>query len=282
VTPRLEGSVALITGAESGMGAATARRFAAEGARLVLVGLRAELLDGVAEEVGAIAVPGDAADAMVMRAAVSEATTRFGQLDVLTTCAGQATFGEADALADVTDDSWERGMRANLDTAVVSARVALPSLIEAGGASIVMVASIGAISSGPNSAVYTTAKTGLLGLIRAIAVDYGRHGVRANAVCPGPTRSPMSDGIVGDYAAGRGISRDEAYAELGAHVPLPGPCEPEEIAAACLFLASRDAGGITGTTLTVDHGQSALSQAAIPFMVSSRRPQQAPEGSAAR
>jgi meso-butanediol dehydrogenase/(S,S)-butanediol dehydrogenase/diacetyl reductase len=267
--PRLEGQVALITGAESGMGAATARRFAAEGARLVLVGLRPAPLQQVADELDAVAAPGDAADASVVDAAVGEAIRHFGRLDVLTTCAGQATFGDGDALADVTDARWEQGMRANLHTAVVSARAALPSLMVNGG-SIVVVASIGAISSGPNSAVYTTAKTGLIGLVRAIAVDYGRHGVRANAVCPGPTRSPMSDGIVGEYAADRGISRDAAYAELGAHVPLPGPCEPEEIAAACLFLASPDAAGITGVTLPVDHGQSALSQAAIPFLV--RRP----------
>jgi NAD(P)-dependent dehydrogenase (short-subunit alcohol dehydrogenase family) len=275
---RSEGSVAVITGAESGMGAATARRFAAEGARLVLVGLRDELLQRVAADVGAVAVAGDAADALVMSTAVTEATTRFGRLDVLTTCAGQATFGEGEALADVTDERWQRGMRANLDTAVISAREAIPSLVRAGGGSIVMVASIGAISSGPNSAVYTTAKTALLGLVRAIAVDYGRYGVRANAVCPGPTRSPMSDGIVGDYAVEQGLSRDEAYAELGAHVPLPGPCEPEEIASACLFLASREASGITGTSLTVDHGQSALSQAAIPFMVRKVRPQRAMTG----
>jgi NAD(P)-dependent dehydrogenase (short-subunit alcohol dehydrogenase family) len=267
MTPRLDGNVAVITGAESGMGAATARRFAAEGARLVLVGLRDELLEGVAADVGAVAVAGDAADALIIRAAVDEATNRFGRLDVLITCAGQATFGEADALADVTEERSQRGMHANLDTAVVTARVALPSLVRAGAGSIVMVASIGVFASGPNSAVYTTAKTGLLGLVRAIAVDYGRYGVRANAVCPGPTRSPMSDGIVGEYAARHGLTRDEAYAELGAHVPLPGPCERDEIAAACLFLASREAGGITGTSLVVDHGQSALSQAAIPFMV---------------
>jgi NAD(P)-dependent dehydrogenase (short-subunit alcohol dehydrogenase family) len=278
MTRRLEGSVAVITGAESGMGAATARRFAAEGARLVLVGLRDELLQGVAADVGAVAVAGDAADAAVMRAAVSEATTRYGRLDVLTTCAGQATFGEGHALADVTEERWQRGMRANLDTAVISAREAIPSLIAAGGGSIVMIASIGAISSGPDSAVYTTAKTGLLGLVRAIAVDYGRDGVRANAVCPGATRSPMLHGTVDAYGAEHGLTRDEAYAELGAHVPLPGPCEPEEIASACLFLASREASGITGISLTVDHGQSALSQAAIPLMVRSRQPQRATTG----
>jgi NAD(P)-dependent dehydrogenase (short-subunit alcohol dehydrogenase family) len=164
---RLEGAVAMITGAESGMGAATARRFAAEGAKLVLVGLRANALKSIADELGVI----------------------------------------------------------------------------------------------------------LVGLVRSIALDYGRHGVRANAVCPGPTRSPMSDGIVGDYAAAHGMTRDEAYAELGAHVPLPDPCEPHEIASACLFLASRESAGITGVSLTVDHGQSALSQAAIPFMVRGVQPQ---------
>ncbi|HEX3804375.1 MAG TPA: SDR family oxidoreductase [Solirubrobacteraceae bacterium] len=263
---RLDGTVAMITGAESGMGAATATRFAAEGARLVLVGLRADALRCIAEELGAIAVPGDAADPEFLDAAVSHATSQLGRINVLTTCAGQATFGPGDALAETSDQRWEEGMRANLRTAMVSARAVLPSLIDGGG-SIVMVASIGAISSGPESAVYTAAKTGLLGLVRSIAVDYGRCGVRANAVCPGPTRSPMSDGIVGEYAAARGISRDEGYTELGAHVPLPGPCEPHEIASACLFLASQDSAGITGASLAVDHGQSALSQAAIPFMV---------------
>lgn len=270
--PRLDETVALITGAESGMGAATARRFAAEGARLVLVGLRADALRSVAEELGAIAVPGDAADSQLLAAAVGRATTTFGRLNVLTTCAGQATFGPGDALAETSDQRWEQGMRANLQTAMVSARAVLPSMMEGGG-SIVMVASIGAISSGPESAVYTAAKTGLVGLVRSIAVDYGHYGVRANAVLPGPTRSPMSDGIVGEYAAHHGISRDDAYAELGAHVPLPGPSEPDEIASACLFLASQDSAGITGVSLTVDHGQSALSQAAIPFMVRRLQPQ---------
>jgi meso-butanediol dehydrogenase/(S,S)-butanediol dehydrogenase/diacetyl reductase len=273
MAPSLQGSVAVITGAESGMGAATARRIADDGAQLVLVGLREAPLRRVAGRVGARAVAGDAADPQVMSAAVSEATTQFGGLDVLVTCAGQATFGQADALADVTDERWQHGMRANLDTAVVAGRAALPALVQRGGGSIVMVASIGAFSSGPLSAVYTTAKTALLGLVRAIAVDYGHHGVRANAICPGPTRSPMSDGIVGEYAAARGISRNDAYAALSAHVPLPGPCEPDEIACACAFLASRDALGITGTSLTVDHGQSALSQGAIPFMVRGLAPQ---------
>jgi NAD(P)-dependent dehydrogenase (short-subunit alcohol dehydrogenase family) len=267
VTAQLIDTVAIITGAESGMGAATARRFAREGARLVLVGLRADPLRRLADDLDGVALAGDAADTQVMRAAVVEAMTRYGRLDVLITCAGHATFGEADALGEVTDERWQHGMRANLDTAVVAAREVIPTLVRGGGGSIVMVASIGAISSGPNSAVYTTAKTALLGLVRAISVDYGRHSIRANAVCPGPTRSPMSDGIVDEYAAEHGLSRTDAYAQLGAHVPLPGPCEPDEIASACLFLASQEASGITGVSLRVDHGQSALSQAAIPFMV---------------
>jgi meso-butanediol dehydrogenase/(S,S)-butanediol dehydrogenase/diacetyl reductase len=267
MTARLEGRVALITGAESGMGAATARLYASEGARLVLLGLREELLDALAVELGAVAVAGDAADPDVVAAALGAARERHGGLDNVTTCAGRATFGESEALADTNDDGWTAGMRANLDTAVVTARGALPLLIERGGGTIVMIASLGALSSGPDSAVYTTAKTAILGLVRSIAVDYGRHRVRANAVCPGPTRSPMSDGIVGEYARERGISREAAYAELGEHVPLRGPNEPEHIASACLFLASDDSAGITGTSLVVDNGQSALTQAAIPFLI---------------
>jgi meso-butanediol dehydrogenase/(S,S)-butanediol dehydrogenase/diacetyl reductase len=166
--------------------------------------------------------------------------------------------------------AWAQGMRANLDTAAVTTREALPHLIRRGGGTIVMSASLGALSSGPDSAVYTTAKTAILGLVRSVAVDYGRSNIRANAVCPGPTRSPMSDGIVGAYADARGIGRDDAYRELSESVPLRAPNEPEDIASACLFLASSESRGITGTHLVVDNGQTALSQAAIPFLIRER------------
>jgi NAD(P)-dependent dehydrogenase (short-subunit alcohol dehydrogenase family) len=262
--------VALITGAESGMGAATARRYAAEGAQLVLVGLQATPLEAIADELGAVAVVGDAADPEVARAAAAIAQERFGGLDVVTTCAGQATFGASYRLLDTSTEAWAQGMRANLDTAAVTTREALPHLIERGGGTVVMIASLGALSSGPDSAVYTTAKTAILGLVRSVAVDYGPWNIRANAVCPGPTRSPMSDGIVGSYAGERGISRDDAYRELSETVPLRAPNEPEEIASACLFLASSESRGITGTHLIVDNGQTALSQAAIPFLIRER------------
>ncbi|MDX6726340.1 MAG: meso-butanediol dehydrogenase / (S,S)-butanediol dehydrogenase / diacetyl reductase, partial [Baekduia sp.] len=262
--------VALITGAESGMGAATARRYAAEGAQLVLVGLQATPLEAIADELGAVAVVGDAADPEVARAAAAIAQERFGGLDVVTTCAGQATFGASHRLLDTGTEAWAQGMRANLDTAAVTTREALPHLIERGGGTVVMIASLGALSSGPDSAVYTTAKTAILGLVRSVAVDYGPSNIRANAVCPGPTRSPMSDGIVGSYAGERGISRDDAYRELSETVPLRAPNESEEIASACLFLASSESRGITGTHLIVDNGQTALSQAAIPFLIRER------------
>lgn len=262
--------VALITGAESGMGAATARRYAAEGAQLVLLGLQPAPLEAIADELGAVAVVGDAAEPEVARAAAATAEERFGGLDVVTTCAGQATFGASYRLVDTDAAAWTQGMRANLDTAVVTTREALPHLISRGGGTIVMIASLGALSSGPDSAVYTTAKTALLGLVRSVAVDYGCWNVRANAVCPGPTRSPMSDGIVGAHADARGISRDDAYRELSESVPLGAPNEPDDIASACLFLASSESRGITGTHLVVDNGQTALSQAAIPFLIRER------------
>jgi meso-butanediol dehydrogenase/(S,S)-butanediol dehydrogenase/diacetyl reductase len=163
--------------------------------------------------------------------------------------------------------AWAQGMRANLDTAAVTTREALPHLIRRGGGTIV---SLGALSSGPDSAVYTTAKTAILGLVRSVAVDDGRSNIRANAVCPGPTRSPMSDGIVGAYADARGIGRDDASRELSESVPLRAPNEPEDIASACLFLASSESRGITGTQLVVDNGQTALSPAAIPFLIRER------------
>jgi meso-butanediol dehydrogenase / (S,S)-butanediol dehydrogenase / diacetyl reductase len=259
---RLAGKVALVTGGGTGIGAAVARLFAAEGARVVLLGRRLEPIEGIADEIGGAAVAGDAADARDVRRAVSAAIQRFEGLDVLVAAAGSLEFGE---VLDVDEESWEADLRSNLTTAVVSARAALPALIERGGGSIVFISSVGGLVGTPKLVTYTTSKTALIGLTRSLAVDYGPSGVRVNAVAPGVIRSAMSDSVMDKLARSRGISIEEAYEQFTSVIPLRRPAELSEIASVCLFLASSDASFVTGAVIVADGGHTVINVGAHAF-----------------
>lgn len=259
---RLDGTVALVTGGGTGIGAATAARLRAEGADVVVTGRRLGPLETVAAETGAVAVAADAANALEMAGAVRVAVERFGGLDVLVANAGGG--GGGDALA-TDDEAWEEGLRASLTTAFVAAREALPALVERGGGSIVIVSSLAGLAAGPSMAGYVTAKHGLIGLTRSLARDYGLQGVRVNAVCPGWVRTPVGDEQMDILAARRGISRQEAYALTSAHVPLRRPAEAHEIASVIAFLASSDSSFVTGSVLVADGGASAVDVPTLPF-----------------
>jgi NAD(P)-dependent dehydrogenase (short-subunit alcohol dehydrogenase family) len=260
---RLEGKSAIVTGGGTGIGAATARRFAAEGARVVVLGPEQEPLEQVAAEIGGVAVVGDAADAAIVRQAVEAAVAGHGGLDALVTCAGGEGFG---ALLDVDEAEWDNHIRVNLTTAVVSTREALPALLERGG-SVVVVASVAGLTAGGNIVTYTTAKTALLGFVRSVATDYGPRGVRANAVCPGWTRTRMVEPILKQTAEERGVSFDAIYDRVNAGVPLRRMADPSEIAAVNLFLASDDASFVTGSVLVADGGQSAVNVGTLPLQL---------------
>lgn len=260
---RLAGRVALITGAGSGIGEATARRFAAEGAELVLFDLQRERVEGLARELGGAAVGGDAASGADAGRAVAEAVDRFGGLDVLVTCAGADVGGGA--LADLTPDEWDAGWRANLETCRASTQAALPALIERRGV-VVVVSSVGALSSGPDSIAYQTAKAALLGFTRSVAVDYGAQGVRINAVCPGRTLTPMVERMTADFARDRGTTVEEMEDRVNAVIPLRRSGQPSELASVCLFLASDDASFMTGSVVVADGGIMATNVGVIPFL----------------
>ncbi len=261
---RLTDRVALVTGGASGIGAATARLFAAEGARVAILDLQRDAVVAVAKEIDGLGVPGDAASPADARAAVEATVDRFGRLDALVACAGAATVGLG-TLDSLDIDGWHAGIRANLEACVVTTKAALPALLEQRG-SVVIISSVGALSSAPQSIAYQTSKSALLGLTRSLAVDYGPLGVRVNAVCPGRTLTPMVVEMTELFARQRGEEPEDFLARLDAVIPLGRGGEPSELAAACLFLVSDDASYVNGATLVVDGGMMALNVGVIPFL----------------
>lgn len=260
---RFGNQVAFITGGGTGIGAAVARQFAAEGGKVVLMGRRAEPLQDVAAPLGGIAVAGDAADAGDVRRALALASEAFGGVDVLVANAGGHGLG---SVVDTDDDSWALATRLNLDTAFVCMREAMPRLVERKG-NIVVLSSLAGHFAGPAVAGYVTMKHALIGLTRSAARDYGRAGVRVNAVCPGWVRTAMADEQMQVLVAKHGLADvDAAYALVTRDVPLGRPATAEEVADVVLFLASRQAAMVTGISLLVDGGASAVDLPTLAFV----------------
>jgi NAD(P)-dependent dehydrogenase (short-subunit alcohol dehydrogenase family) len=248
-TTRFEGYGVLITGAARGIGAATARRFAEEGARVLVTDIdvpAAEQTAAVLREQGLVARAfgcdvGDRAD---VDAAVGHAVDTFGSLDVLVNNACHCT-PDAPLFEDEPDDVWARDLDITLTGAYRCCRAALPHLAASGRGAIVNVGSVNGLNDFGNHA-YSAAKAGLGSLTRTLAGHAAPRGVRVNLVAPGTVRTTAWEGREGDLAKAR-----ELY-------PLGRVGEPEDIAAAILFLASRDASWITGATLPVDGGITAV------------------------
>ncbi len=256
------GRVVVITGGGTGIGAAIAERYAAEGAHVVVVGRRAEPLQAVERAVGARAILADAADTASAQAAVAEVLAHYGRIDVLVANAGGHGFAP---VGETDDASWDAALRANLTTAFTMAREALPALIEAKG-QIVIISSLAGLFAGPSVAGYTVGKHALIGLTRTLARDYGRHGVRVNAVCPGWVQTPMADEEMDEFASHAGLeSREEAYATITADVPLQRPAHPSEIASIARFLGSGESSYISGAVIVADGGAHVVDVPTIAF-----------------
>jgi meso-butanediol dehydrogenase/(S,S)-butanediol dehydrogenase/diacetyl reductase len=259
---RLENKVALITGAGSGIGAATARLFAAEGAKVVVTGRRPEPLAVVAAEVDGLAVAGDTGDPAHVKEAIAAAVSRYGAIDILVASAGVAPGG---AVADMDDEDWQTTLNTNLNGPMMMSRAVLPGMLGRGGGSIVFVSSTAGLAAAPASAAYDVSKAGLIALARALAVDYGSRGVRANALVPGWVKTPMGDRSMDALGAERNISRQDAYDRATSDVPLRRAGTPEEMAACCLFLASDESRYVCGTTLVADGGGLAVELTSTEF-----------------
>ncbi len=249
---RLENKVALITGAGSGMGRLSCEVFAREGAAVVATDVNAdavrETADAVSKAGGRIvALAGDVRKADDVRGWVEQGVRAFGKLDVLYNNAG--IFPDEDgSVADMDEAVYERVLDVNLRGVMLCCKYGVPELIRAGGGSIVNVASFVALMgcTVPQDA-YTASKGAVLSLTQSLAVQYGRHKVRANAICPGPIETPLLRELLSDEAArNRRLSR----------IPLGRFGRAEDIVYAALYLASDESSWTTGTTFVVDGGIS--------------------------
>ena len=254
---------AVVTGGGTGIGAAIARRLAADGFTVAITGRRREPLDEVAAETGALPVVADTGDPVDSRRSVEAAKTAFGRLDLLVCNAG---IGSGGTVEEQTPEGWDAVLRTNVTGAFLACRAALPELVQTKG-SIVTISSDAGLRAGPRSAAYCTAKAGLIMLTQCIALDYGPLGVRANCICPGWVRTPMADGEMDELGELKGADREGAYELVSSRVPLRRPGNPEEIAAAVAWLASGEAGFTTGAVIAIDGGNSVIDSSSMEFAV---------------
>jgi NAD(P)-dependent dehydrogenase (short-subunit alcohol dehydrogenase family) len=251
----LEGKVAVITGAGSGIGRSSALRFAAEGAAVVVADVRGDRAKTVTEMVvagGGRAVPCevDVGDAAQIEAMVATALRELGQLDIVFNNAAIARPGNA---VDLLPEAWDLTWRTNVSSLFYAAKYAIPHMAEHGGGSIVATASISGLFSDSNAVAYAATKSAIFGLVKALAVDHARQRIRVNCLCPGVTATPPMLAALG---GGAGPLHDA----LVESQPLGRLGGPEELAAVAVWLASDEASYVTGQTIIADGGLTSESQ----------------------
>lgn len=263
---RLKGKVAVVTGAASGIGRATAILFGEEGARVMCADIDGDgvkltarhIVDGGSEGAAIQVDVSQDADAQRM---VRETVERWGRLDILFNNAG--VEGPEVAVTDLSEEDWDHTIDVNLKGVFLGCKYAIPRMLKAGGGVIINNASVAGLRGIPMSSTYCSSKGGVVLLTKALAVEWGRQGIRVNCVCPGVILTPMVEREIDEeLSLARHLTREEILERWGRAHPLGRVGTAEEVAKTVLFLASDDASFITGVALPVDGGWEA---AGSPF-----------------
>lgn len=254
----LEGKTALITGGGTGIGAAIAKRFVDDGAKICITGRRESVLKKVAGSLPAGIVSictGDVSNYDDVQRMVDTAFKMQGKLDVLVNNAGIDPGG---TVADVEIDLWKQVLEINLIGSFLAMKASIPHMIKGGGGSIINISSLGGIQCLPGMSAYCTSKAAINMLTRQAAVDYGRHKVRCNAVCPGAVRTEMLEAALTPLTDVLKTDVDGVFACIASNVPLGRVAAPEEISGLCSYLASDDSSFMTGSVLLIDGGSAVV------------------------
>lgn len=248
---RVTGKVAIVTGANVGIGAAVARVLAEEGAAVVITGRRKDLLDQVVADIQrkkgrALAVAGSVTDESHVRSVVDQCVRTFGGLDILVNNAGIGAFGKL--LHDIDDATWHEMLDVNLTGVFRMTRASVPVMLKHRGGSIINMSSVGGVIGFSGSAAYGTSKGGLELFTKCVAMDYAPDGIRCNSVCPGLIDTPMAAPL---------LNNPDMKAEVLAAYPIRRVGTPEEVAKMVLYLASDEASWVTGSSFMIDGGLTA-------------------------
>jgi len=251
---RLEGKVALVTGGGTGIGAAVAKRFVDEGAKVVITGRRREMLESVAATLpaGSISVfCGDVTAEGNAEKMVEAALGFAGRLDILV---NNAAIEHNEPVVEMDPAIWRDMLEVNLTGPFLMMKAAIPRMIEVGGGSIINVSSIAGIVAPPGAPAYCATKAGLIHLSKQVAVDYGKHNVRCNVVLPGPVRTSLLEMNVRPLTEVLNTDIDGVFEKMSEGVPLQRISRPDGIAGLFVFLASDDSAYMTGSAVLIDGG----------------------------
>ncbi len=256
---RLKNKTAIITGGGTGIGKASAVLFAKEGANVVICGRRKQKLkeveNAVTKELGlkekdperVLSISCDVSKQDDVNKLINKTIKQFNKIDVLINNAG--VFGKQSIVHKYTLSDWEKIIDINLKGMFLLAKKVIPGMISNGGGSIINVASILGMVAIPEASAYNASKGGVIMFTRSIAVEYGRHNIRANSICPGVVKTPMTQGLLADKKISSSLLNLYPMGRFG---------KPEDIAYGCLYFASDESSWVTGTTLTIDGGYTAM------------------------
>ena len=250
----LTGKTALITGGGTGIGAAIAKRFIADGAKVCITGRRQTVVDKMAQVLSSDRVTtcaGDVTNWEDVERMVKATLDLGSRIDILV---NNAAIDPGGMVTDVDLETWKQVMEINVTGSFFTMRAAIPHMIEDGGGSVINISSLGGLRCLPGMAPYCTSKAALNMLTRQAALDYGPHKVRCNAVCPGATRTEMLQGSLAPLGEILSTDVDGVFKVIASNVPLKRVAAPEEIAGLCSYLASDDSSFMTGSVILIDGG----------------------------